>query len=117
MIVSLDYDDTYTKDKELWNLFIRKCKASGYHVEFVTLRSENGNNLDITLDAAEMDISITFCNGRQKAEMFEADIWIDDMPEVIPTAQTLKNCWMSESILTENLKHGKENGKKHGDET
>lgn len=39
MNISIDFDDTYTRDPEMWNAFIRLAQASGHKVYCVTARS------------------------------------------------------------------------------
>ena len=106
MKIAIDYDDTFTADPELWRFFIAKAKERGHTVSFVTFRWEPDegydpiHNADIKKDAAELDIEIVFTHGQQKANHFDADIWIDDMPEVIPHSKTLwemyKDCQSKE---------------------
>ena len=38
MNIGLDYDDTYTSDKELWRSVVTLMQAKGYDVRFVTYR-------------------------------------------------------------------------------
>lgn len=95
MKIALDYDDTFTSDPELWEFFIEKAKLRGHEISFVTFRWEPTegydpkHNADIKQDASRLNIPIVFTHGQQKAKHFDADIWIDDMPEVIPHAHTL----------------------------
>lgn len=81
--IALDYDDTYTADPKLWNGFVRTAKTLGHSVTFVTFRQE-WNKDDIGIDAKRLGIDIVFTSGRQKASCFNADIWIDDWPALIP---------------------------------
>lgn len=81
MIISLDYDDTYTKDPEFWTSFISMVKDFGHTVICCTLRSESewdGN----------LSIPVYCTNGMCKRDFLvykgiKVDIWIDDMPEGI----------------------------------
>ena len=92
MNIGLDYDDTYTADKELWNTFIFQAIKRGHDVRFVTFRFERPNgyiNDDILSDAAAIGIPVIFSNGRQKDDVtkelgYFVDIWIDDFPLGIP---------------------------------
>lgn len=98
MNIGLDYDDTFTADKELWGWFVGKCLRKGYDVRFVTFRFEETRsytNEDIKLDSEKLGIPIIFCNGIQKAEVtsaarFPVDIWIDDFPVGIPLKHHLE---------------------------
>jgi hypothetical protein len=104
VIIALDYDDTFTADKELWTWFVERAKLNGHEVSFVTFRGEDAIqptpewNDDIKEDAAELGIEIVFCNRQQKRHHFQADVWIDDMPEVIPTFKQI-------SMVHEYLEH------------
>jgi hypothetical protein len=84
MKIALDYDDTYTADTELFTLFVFAAIERGHSVTFVTYRHSSGNNDDVELDAKKLGIDVVFTGGRQKAHMFEADIWIDDNPVTVP---------------------------------
>lgn len=81
--IALDYNDTYTADPKLWNGFVRTAKKLGHSVTFVTHRQQ-WNKDDIEKDAARLGIEVVFTSGRQKATCFNADIWIDDLPVLIP---------------------------------
>jgi hypothetical protein len=93
MIIALDYDDTFTADKELWTWFVDRARKSGHEVSFVTFRHKDnparGNNDDILEDSRELGIPIIFTGGQQKKHHFRPDIWIDDMPILIPTYHEL----------------------------
>lgn len=89
MKFALDYDETFTADKPLWTKFVRDALASGHTVTFVTIRGEYYDNLDILADAEMLSIPCVFTGGRQKSSCFDADIWIDDAPEMIPSASKL----------------------------
>lgn len=89
MIVSLDYDMTYTEDPECWKKIIRSFQAYGHKVYCVTMRSKE---LDYhkDFDILElMGVKAVFCDGRSKRKTTEdlgikIDVWIDDTPEGIP---------------------------------
>lgn len=90
MIIALDYDDTYTADKELWEPFIHHAVTRGHSISFVTFRHDGGgtyqqtlyDNDDIIEDAKRLGINIVFTNGKQKKHVHYADIWIDDNPHL-----------------------------------
>ena len=89
MIFALDYDETFTADKMLWTAWVHHAKQRGHTVVFVTFRMGPENpyreddNADIKRDAEALQIPIVFCNHKQKKHVFKADVWIDDMPELI----------------------------------
>jgi hypothetical protein len=90
MRIALDYDQTFTVDEFFWRQVVDLAKQRGHSVSFVTFRKEAGNNLDIIADAENLKIPIVFCNYKQKASVTEADVWIDDSPRYIPTADEIK---------------------------
>lgn len=87
--IALDYDDTFTADRGMWQEIVKVMQKMGHEVTFVTFRSEDmpsrGNNDDILEDAKELGLPVVFSNHKQKAHVFKADIWIDDMPVLIPS--------------------------------
>ena len=96
MKIALDYDKTFTADPTLWTEFIKSAKIHLHTITFVTYRYEpdegfSTSNDDIKEVAKSLDIAIIFTNGEQKASMFSADIWIDDAPVTIPTADELND--------------------------
>ena len=82
--IALDYDETFTANRSLWTQFVLLAKQSNCTVTFVTYRFESGKNKDILLDAETLGIDIVFSGGKQKSDVFKADIWIDDSPVTIP---------------------------------
>lgn len=93
--VALDYDDTFTVNPQMWGMIVAVMKQFGAEVKFVTYRSMKTNNADIELSAKEVDIPIIYCNYYQKAQVcaksgWIPDIWIDDMPILIPMKQQLE---------------------------
>lgn len=82
-IIALDYDDTYTADPELWDLFIVEAKKRKHIVVCVTFRDKEQNG------AVELNtIEVFYTSGQKKREYmkkqgFEPSIWIDDMPQLI----------------------------------
>jgi hypothetical protein len=89
MKIGLDYDETYTADRELWKLFVYAAIQKGHEVKFVTYRDSRYENSDIMNDAYELGIHVIFTGGKQKSNFYDADVWIDDSPETIPTAPML----------------------------
>lgn len=94
MIIALDYDDTFTADKELWTWFVERAKKSGHEVSFVTYRfsyrPKGYDNADIEEDAKVLGIPVVFTEGKQKSHVFKADIWIDDSPYMIAGYKQMK---------------------------
>lgn len=88
MNLSLDYDDTYTRDPKAWNAFIMIMQASGHKVYLVTWRNVQESNNEIRQLSAILD-GVYFTDRKAKAKyMFEnhniiVDVWIDDNPSAI----------------------------------
>lgn len=88
MIISLDYDDTYTNDPVFWNQFIGLAKAYGHEVICVTSRRDTMDN------RADMEIpveKILFAYDAPKKDYanwqgVKVDVWIDDNPHRIVSA-------------------------------
>lgn len=87
MNISLDYDDTYTRDPATWNKIVFLLRAAGHKVYCVTYRypSEGkdvlnafGNSLDgIYFTSRTAKESYMYSQG------IRIDVWIDDMPALI----------------------------------
>lgn len=93
--LALDFDDTYTAAPDLWSLFIELAKAQGHTVRIVTYRPANGYNSDIDAVCMQHGIPAIYTAGEQKSTFcanigYNVDVWIDDMPEAIPSIDTMK---------------------------
>lgn len=93
--IALDYDETYSADRELWDLFIYAARSKGHEVTFCTYRDSRWirENEDIESDADRMGMEIVYTGGKQKMHVFKADIWIDDDPSTIVDHVTLGNMY------------------------
>lgn len=91
MKIALDFDETFTLDENFWEHFISMSKMSGHEVKFVTYRSDRWENSDILNASEKLGIDVIFTNGKQKANFYDADVWIDDSPVTIPRASDLGN--------------------------
>ncbi|APW37649.1 hypothetical protein RD110_10970 [Rhodoferax koreense] len=91
-IIALDYDDTYTADPELWDLFIAAAVKNRHLVVCVTFRYQDRQ----PIDAPPPGIELFYTGGQPKGAYMAAqglmpDIWIDDMPDLIgPTRRLLE---------------------------
>lgn len=88
MKIALDFDDTYTRDPQLWDMFIMHAQRYGHDIRIVTFRSDNGNNDDVIAVSNGWNIPVLFTGGVRKRQYcyeqgFMVDVWIDDMPEII----------------------------------
>lgn len=79
MIIALDYDRTYTADKELWDLFIKAAVEKGHKVICLTMRSYPDEKIEIPF------VDVTYTDRKAKKRYADengihVDIWIDDRP-------------------------------------
>lgn len=91
MRIGLDYDETYTRDPELWNNFIDLCHLRGHEIMIVTFR---GDDTPINHD---LPIPVYYTAAHPKRDWMNSlgiviDIWIDDFPDLI----TQKSEWTDE---------------------
>lgn len=86
MLISLDYDDTYSLDPPTWDKVIDLFHQTGHEVMCVTMRyAEEGQELELTI-GKKCTIIYTGRKAKkpylQKVRM-EPDVWIDDSAEWI----------------------------------
>lgn len=87
MLISLDYDDTFTADPKFWRSFVKNAQKAGHKVICITARGFSESN-KYELELALPDIPIMFCDMKPKRivaknQGYDIDIWIDDTPEAI----------------------------------
>lgn len=91
LLISIDFDSTFTADPELWSIFIQTAKLAGHKVICITARRDILDNR-IELEEAFKGLiypdNIHFaydCPKKQYAteKGLWVDIWIDDCPEAI----------------------------------
>ena len=87
-VFSLDFDDTFTADPELWTHFINKAQVLGHSVYIVTARDNSESNLREIKNAVGSGVPVIMTGNQQKRSHciendIEIDIWIDDYPEAI----------------------------------
>lgn len=93
-IIAIDYDDTFTSDTATWTNVINLLRAAGHKVVCITARQGNdGNRREVTAAMPE-GVLVLFAYGWQKREFalangVEVNIWIDDLPEAIPSKNDL----------------------------
>lgn len=90
MIIAIDFDQTYTRDRDTWDKVIDILKENGAIVYCVTLRPEwdVGSKENGIERIAKKVHDVFMTNGLGKKEYMHAkgyhvDIWIDDMPQTI----------------------------------
>lgn len=80
LVIALDYDDTYTADPELWDLFIKSAQDKGHYVFIATARPDSDPVIP------PLGLEVAYCNGKPKLQAVlelgipEPNIWIDDWP-------------------------------------
>ena len=95
MNIALDFDNTYTEDTELWDIFIKSAQKRGHVVYCVTMRAGIFADMDRLIDLIGRDRVIICGKDKYGAEPvkfkrevcmdrnIKIDVWIDDMPEMI----------------------------------
>lgn len=93
MLISLDYDDTYTEDPDLWLTFVKHAQARNHTVILCTMRyPEEGHDIDPRL-LAIID-QVVYTRRQQKKQYLRniglsPHVWIDDSPHFITDAYPL----------------------------
>lgn len=92
MKIALDYDNTYTKDKIFWDIFVESAFRLGHEVRIVTARSPILDRIDHKVHPLLID-NVIYCDGVAKRfvchffadnhQGWDPDIWIDDKPSSI----------------------------------
>ena len=86
MNIALDFDDTYTRDPQLWDHFIAQAKDRQHDIRIVTFRKRSMT--DPALDWLSQILPVIFTEYQQKRAFtnrigWNVDVWIDDSPEFI----------------------------------
>lgn len=84
MNISLDYDDTYTQDPDLWRTFIQQAQSRGHQVYCVTWRHA-GQPVSTELSRLVLVIYTDLQAKRPYMERLgiPIQVWIDDNPQAI----------------------------------
>lgn len=96
LTISLDYDRTFTAAPGLWRSFMADAVARGNRVVCITRRDDTDENrTELRLAFGDLEVArIILCgSGTQKRDAAAAagvdvDVWIDDYPEGIVSADT-----------------------------
>lgn len=86
MLISLDYDDTYTVDPEFWQAVVALGIAHGHRFVCVTGRHEPPDPLREPPLPKGVPIVCTSGTPKYRAAKrkgYEVDVWIDDMPGTV----------------------------------
>lgn len=94
LTISLDYDRTFTAAPGLWRSFVVDAVARGNRVVCITRRDDNEENRhELRLAFGDLEVAQTILCGTgtqkrdaAKAAGVEVDVWIDDYPEGIVSA-------------------------------
>lgn len=89
MNISMDFDDTYTRDPEMWNTVIAQMQLAGHKVYCVTARQPS-DSLEVYSTLGRM-VGVDNCYftsmQSKKNYMFSKgiyiNVWIDDNPDAI----------------------------------
>jgi len=89
MNIAIDFDDTYTRDPQMWDKFIGLAQLSGHTVYCVTARSHNYD--PEVLDSIGKVVGVGNCyftamQGKRAymyANNININVWIDDTPDMI----------------------------------
>lgn len=89
----LDYDGTFDRDPWLWRQFVAMAQARG-HMVFVTTYRDSWECADIAANLPGVEILSS--GGKPKRKFCDdagvtIDVWIDDMPELIPSMDDMVN--------------------------
>lgn len=88
LLIAIDFDDTLTRDAELWSHFISFARLSGHRIVCVTARRQTEDNeatIAEWMESHGIDLQVYFAALGSKTEFMEkrgikVDIWIDDDP-------------------------------------
>lgn len=94
LTISLDYDRTFAAAPGLWRSFVVDAVARGNRVVCITRRDDNEENRhELRLAFGDLEVAQTILCGTgtqkrdaAKAAGVEVDVWIDDYPEGIVSA-------------------------------
>lgn len=90
MILAIDFDETCTRDPELWDLFLSRAMERGHQVLCVSARHERQMGEVRETIGRLIGPDACFGTGRAPKRRFMAevadthiDVWIDDAPESV----------------------------------
>lgn len=87
MNLSLDYDNTYTRDPVFWDAFIGMAKRYGHRVYCITMRTPAEGEEVVRYLGHQVDSILFTSRGNKHDYAFKhhvsIDVWIDDMPYFI----------------------------------
>jgi hypothetical protein len=78
MVIAIDYDNTFTLFKNEIKVFVKELKKNNHTVHLVTARNEEIQKIK-DKDIEIFDL-IFYTDGKAKASVVRADLWLDDSP-------------------------------------
>ena len=108
LVISLDYDRTFTAAPGLWRSFVSMATAAGNRVVCISRREATDENREeLRLAFADLEVGdLILCGtGTQKRDAAAAagiavDVWVDDYPEGIVAAPTPADAVRSFKVST-----------------
>ncbi len=96
LVISLDYDRTFTAAPGLWRSFVGMATAAGNRVVCISRREESeANREELRLAFADLEVAdLILCGANTKkrdaaaAAGLAVDVWVDDYPEGIVSDAT-----------------------------
>lgn len=84
MKIALDWDNTFTKDTDLWQSFVLQSNARDHKVWIVTSRGKD-TPIEFIPEGVQ---TVIYCEYRAKEKVtnergIKIDVWIDDDPRYI----------------------------------
>lgn len=104
MNIAIDFDQCYTEDATLWDMFVSSAQQRGHTIYIVSARYQDGEEIPW---APVPDKRVIYTNRKAKRPHLEMtlgihiDIWIDDRPEFINADHGDLLKWTQEDQATE----------------
>lgn len=76
-VIAIDYDNTYSEFQEEFSILRQTFQKNGHTVIIATARNEKKEPIKEDLTGFDY---VIYTNGKAKASVVRADIWIDDSP-------------------------------------
>lgn len=87
MVISIDYDKTWSADPGLWQQFARSASSRGHVVLLITNRTPQ-LSAEVYLHAGNYVRQVIFAGPGPKKDAarlhgYDVDVWIDDKPKTV----------------------------------
>lgn len=92
MTISLDFDETYTRDPEMWRKFAHMAVSMGHEIVLITNRTpEQGAEVRAALRGVPVS-AVVFAGRAPKREAarrqgIRVDVWVDDLPHTVDSGR------------------------------